>query len=60
MVLRSPSIWLGYAADIVVRGVKPKVVGAFFGKLFVGTGGIVFYDGFTHMDVREVISRWVG
>lgn len=50
----------GTAADIVVSGVKPKEVAAFAETLLVGTGGIGIYGGFTHVDVREVKSRWNG
>ena len=50
----------GTAADIVVSGVKPKEVAAFAETLLVCTGGIGIYAGFTHVDVREVKSRWNG
>lgn len=50
----------GTAADIVVSGVKPKEVARYAETLLVGKGGIGIYSGFTHVDVREVKSRWNG
>ena len=38
----------------------PEVVGVFVEMSLVASGGIGVYDGFTHVDVREVMSRWVG
>ena len=50
----------GTAADIVVKGVDPKTVAAYAEKLMPKSGGIGIYKSFTHIDVREVRSRWNG
>lgn len=50
----------GTAADIVVNGVDPKAVAAYAEKLLPKSGGIGVYKSFTHIDVREVRSRWNG
>jgi uncharacterized protein YcbK (DUF882 family) len=50
----------GTAADIVVNGVDPKTVAAYAEKLLPKSGGIGVYKSFTHIDVREVRSRWNG
>lgn len=50
----------GTAADIKISGVKPKDVAAFVETLMPDTGGIGIYTSFTHVDVREVKSRWNG
>lgn len=50
----------GIAADIAISGVSPKDVAAFAENLLSGRGGIGIYSGFTHIDVREVKSRWNG
>lgn len=50
----------GTAADIKVRGIKPKAVAQFVETLMPNTGGIGIYKNFTHIDVREVKSRWNG
>ena len=50
----------GTGADIVVSGVQPKEVANYVETLLVGKGGIGIYAGFTHVDVREVKSRWNG
>lgn len=50
----------GTAADIAISGVSPKDVAAFAENLLSGRGGIGIYAGFTHIDVREVKSRWNG
>lgn len=50
----------GTAADIAVSGVTPKQVAAFAETLLYNRGGIGIYAGFTHIDVREVKSRWNG
>lgn len=50
----------GTAADISVEGVAPKQVAAYAEKLLAKTGGIGIYNTFTHIDVREVKSRWNG
>lgn len=48
----------GNAADIVVKGVKPREV-ARVAEMFLGnTGGIGIYSGFTHVDVRKPKARW--
>ena len=50
----------GTAADIVVKGVEPKDVAKYVETLIPDTGGIGIYSTFTHVDVREVKSRWNG
>lgn len=50
----------GTAADIAISGVSPKDVAAFAETLLSGRGGIGIYAGFTHIDTREVKSRWNG
>lgn len=50
----------GTAADIAISGVSPKDVAAFAENLLSGRGGIGIYAGFTHIDTREVKSRWNG
>ena len=50
----------GTAADIAVSGVTPKQVAAFAETMLSNKGGIGIYAGFTHIDVREVKSRWNG
>lgn len=48
------------AADIQVTGVKPSVVADYAETLLKNTGGIGRYPTFTHIDVRQVKSRWNG
>ena len=50
----------GMAADIVVKGVTPKMVAVYAETLLPNKGGIGIYDGFTHVDVRTTKSRWNG
>ena len=50
----------GTAADIRISGVTPKQVAAYVETLMPNTGGIGIYKNFTHVDVREVKSRWNG
>lgn len=50
----------GTAADIKVSGVSPKDVARYAETLLTGRGGIGIYSTFTHIDVREVKSRWNG
>ena len=50
----------GLAADIHIDGVVPKDIAAYAETLLPGTGGIGIYDGFCHIDVRKVKSRWNG
>lgn len=47
----------GTAADIVVSGVKPSDVYAYANSI-LKAGGVGKYDTFTHVDVREVKSRF--
>lgn len=53
---------LGYAADIVVKGVKPKEVATYVESIMPNSGGIGEYGGckgeFTHVDTRTKRSRW--
>ena len=50
----------GMAADIVVKGIKPKDVAAYAETLLPNTGGIGIYSTFTHVDTRKTKSRWNG
>lgn len=50
----------GMAADIVVKGVSPKIVAIYAETLLPKKGGIGIYSTFTHIDVRAVKSRWNG
>lgn len=50
----------GTAADIKVSGVSPKKVAEYAETLLSNKGGIGIYSSFTHIDVREVKSRWNG
>lgn len=50
----------GTAADIAISGVSPKDVAEFAETLLYNRGGIGIYSGFTHIDVREIKSRWNG
>lgn len=51
----------GKAADIWIAGVSVDTLAAYVETLLPGKGGIGRYytDGFVHVDVREVKSRWV-
>lgn len=48
----------GRAADIKVSGVSPSKVAAYAEKILPTYGGIGIYDTFTHVDVRDIKSRW--
>lgn len=50
----------GTGADIKVTGVTPKQVAQYAETLLSGRGGIGIYSNFTHIDVRDVKSRWNG
>lgn len=50
----------GMAADIKVAGVAPKDVADYAETMMPNKGGIGIYSTFTHIDVREVKSRWNG
>lgn len=50
----------GMAADIVVKGISPKVVAVYAETLMPNKGGIGVYSTFTHIDVRKTKSRWNG
>lgn len=58
-VTRSQHLY-GTAADIHIVGVSPKEVAKYAETLLPNTGGIGIYSSFTHIDVREVKSRWNG
>lgn len=51
----------GKAADIWIAGVSVDALAAYVETLLPGKGGIGRYhaNGFVHVDVREVKSRWV-
>ena len=50
----------GTAVDIRITGIKPKAVAQYVETLMPNSGGIGIYKNFTHIDVREVKSRWNG
>lgn len=50
----------GTGADIYINGVSPKEVSAYAETLLGDKGGIGVYSNFTHIDVRDVKSRWKG
>ena len=50
----------GMAADIKVKGIKPKDVAAYAETLLRDRGGIGVYSSFVHVDVREKKARWKG
>lgn len=58
-VTRSQHLY-GTAADIHVVGVTPKEIAKYAETLLPTSGGIGIYSNFTHIDVREVKSRWNG
>ena len=49
---------LGKAADIVAVGKTPKQVQDYFDKRYPDQYGMGRYDGWTHIDSREVHARW--
>lgn len=49
---------LGTAADIVVRGVYPKIVAQ--EAIVLGFSGVKAYDTFTHVDTRKELKNTVG
>lgn len=49
---------LGKAADIVVKGRTPKIVGEFAKK--IGFTGVGIYKDFVHVDTRPTPSYWNG
>lgn len=51
---------LGKAADIVIAGVPPALVASAADNIIGGTGGVGRYNGFTHVDVRGSMARWIG
>ncbi|MCY1700991.1 D-Ala-D-Ala carboxypeptidase family metallohydrolase [Lelliottia sp. SL45] len=50
----------GCAADIVVNEIPSKIVADYLEKKYPKKYGIGRYEGFTHIDVREVAFRWRG
>lgn len=50
----------GKAADIKVDGVSPSKVAAYAEQIIPTYGGIGIYNTFTHIDVRDIKSRWKG
>lgn len=48
----------GRAADIVVSGASPLLVGQIAEYYLGRQGGIGVYNGFTHVDTRAIRSRW--
>ena len=48
----------GMAADLVVKGIKPKEVAKFAET--IGIKGIGLYDNFVHIDTRTTKSFWQG
>lgn len=58
-VTRSQHLY-GTAADIHIVGITPKEIAKYAETLLPTSGGIGIYSNFTHIDVREVKSRWNG
>ena len=56
-VTRSQHLY-GTAADIHIVGITPKEIAKYAETLLPTSGGIGIYSTFTHIDVREVKSRW--
>ena len=50
----------GMAADIKIKGIKPRDIATFAETLLLNTGGIGTYSTFVHIDVRKVKARWKG
>lgn len=50
----------GKAADIKVSGVDPSQVAFYLEQKYQEKYGIGRYNSFTHIDVRDVKSRWRG
>lgn len=50
----------GTAADIKVKGVKPKEVAKYLETLIPNHGGIGIYPNFVHVDIRYKKTRWRG
>lgn len=50
----------GKAADIVLKGVSPSNVAAYFERNYPNKYGIGIYDTFTHIDVQPKRKRWNG
>ena len=50
----------GKAADVKISGVTPEEVAQFVETILKDKGGIGIYSTFTHIDVRETKSRWIG
>ena len=48
----------GMAADIKIKGVKPKDIAAYAETLLVNGGGIGIYSTFVHIDVRKSSAKW--
>lgn len=48
----------GRAADIVVAGASPLLIGQIAEYYLDRRGGIGVYNGFTHVDTRTIRSRW--
>lgn len=48
----------GTAADIVVQGASPLLVGQIAEHFLNASGGIGVYQTFTHVDTRSTRSRW--
>lgn len=49
---------LGLAADIQVKGKKPKEVFEYLNSVFKSRYGIGLYKTFVHFDVRDNRARW--
>lgn len=56
--VRSSQHLYGRAADIVVEGVSPLLVGQIAEYYMDRRGGIGVYQTFTHVDTRAIRSRW--
>ena len=48
----------GKAADIVVKGIEPRIVADYLEDKYENKYGIGRYSGWVHIDVRPIKARW--
>lgn len=48
----------GNAADIAIKGIKPRDLARYVETLMPNSGGIGVYSNFVHVDVRSKKARW--
>lgn len=51
---------IGFAADIVIRGISPARVYQWIDEHYPQQLGLGSYDSFVHVDVRQHCARWKG